>query len=94
MAVGDVVQGLSSITTGNYLDIQPTAGAEWVIHNVMWDKAVEVYFSDGTNNLKLDIDTSYGGRIGTVFHCTNSKYYRIKANGATTLIGYDGVVTK
>lgn len=94
MAVGDIISNIASVAANAYIDIQPGAGAEWVIHNVLWDGACELYFYDGTNLLKVDADTSYGGRLGTVFHCTNTKYYRIKAITATRLLGYDGVVTK
>ena len=37
MAVGDVVSsGLSSIASGAYLDLRPSAGVEWVLHNIYY----------------------------------------------------------
>ena len=95
MAVGDVVNGLSSVSNGSYLDIVPGTGVEWVIHNIYWGNAVECYFYDGTNDVKFDSDTTYGGRIGAVFHCTETKRIRIKnVSGLSQYIGYDGIQTK
>ena len=95
MAVGDVVNGLSSVSASAYLDIVAGSGAEWVIHNIYWAGAVELYFYDGTNEIKFDSDTVFGGRIGAVFHCTESKRIRIKnVSAGAFYIGYDGVITK
>lgn len=95
MAVGDATVGLSSIASASYLTIQPGAGVEWIIHNLYYPDAVEIYLSDGTNEIKFDFDISAGGRLGYVFHVTNTHYLRVKnVSGATMYIGYDGVVTK
>lgn len=94
MAVGDAVTGLSSIANGSYLDIQPSAGTEWIIHNLYYPASVEIYVSNGTNEIKFDFDTGAGGRLGYVFHCTNGHYLRIKNTAGTSqYLGYDGVVT-
>jgi hypothetical protein len=75
--------------------LQPSAGVEWVIHNLLWAGAAEVYFYDGTNTIKIFVDTTFGGLMGTVFHCTNSTYYRIKnVTAGAIYCGYDGMVTK
>lgn len=95
MAVGDVVNGLTSVATTAYLDIVPGAGVEWVIHNIYWGGAVECYFYDGTNEVKFDVDTMFGGRIGAVFHCTSARRIRIKnVSAGSIFIGYDGIQTK
>ena len=97
MALGDVVTAISSVTaTTGVLDIRPSAGQEWVIHNIYWSQGtVELYKTDGTNSIKFDSDTSSGGRIGTVFHVTNSLWIQVKnLAGTATIIGYDGVQTK
>jgi hypothetical protein len=96
MAAGDVVTGITSVATTGVIDIKPTSGVEWVIHNIYWGQGpVELYKTDGTNSIKFDTDTSFGGRMSTVFHVTNSQWIQIKNTAATaTLIGYDGVQTK
>lgn len=94
MAVGDATTGLSSIANNAYLDIQAGIGVEWIIHNIYYPDAVEIYLTDGTNEIKFDFDTSSGARLGYVFHVTNGHYLRVKnVSGATMYIGYDGVVT-
>jgi hypothetical protein len=95
MAIGDAVNGLSSVANNAYLDIQPGTGFEYIIHNLYFEGAVEMYFSDGTNNIKFDSDTAAGGRLAYVFHSTNSKYLRIKnVSGTTKFIGFDGIQSK
>jgi hypothetical protein len=98
VAVLDVVWfGPTSVGNGNYLDCQPAGSTEVVIHNVHvpTDKAVEFYVYDGTNEIKMDDDATYGGRQGVQWHCTNAKRYRIKnVSGAPIFLAADGVVTK
>lgn len=95
MAKGDAVQGLASVDAGAFLDLQPPAGVEWIIHNIVHEDAVELYFSDGTNNVKVDFDSAGGGWLGYALHCTNAKYWRVKNTAAAAkLIGYDGIQSK
>lgn len=94
MAAGDVVSGISSVAAAGVLLLQPGAGVEWVVHNLYYAAAVDVYFTDGTNHLKFDSDGA-GARIGTVFHCTNARYLRlVNTSAGTALYGYDGIQTK
>lgn len=95
MAVGDVVSALSSVASNEFLDIRPSPGAEWVIHNIYHADAVELYFFDGTNSLLFDVDLQLGVWAWYEFHCNNTRRLRVK-NIATSaqLIGYDGVETK
>lgn len=96
MAIGDTKAGLQSISAGAVLDIRPPSGEEWIIHNFYYDNGpVEINKTDGTNVLKFDNDISSGGRLGTVFHVTNTQWIQIKnTTNTTTLIGYDGIQTK
>ena len=95
MAVGDVFSGLSSIAAAGYLDIQPAAGVEVVIHNIYHESDVQIEFYDGTNSLIFDTDTGAGIYAKYAFHVTNAIRIRVKnTNAAAKLIGYDGIVTK
>ncbi len=95
MAVGDVVSDIQSIASGSYLDIRPGAGAEWVIHNVYHEDAVQISFYDGVNEITFDLDTGAGSWRWEELHCNNTRRYRVKNNaGVAKLIGYDGIVTK
>jgi hypothetical protein len=96
MAAGDVANfGPTSTATGAYLDLQPSAGVEVVIHNIAYEAAMELYYYDGTNQIKVDEDTTGGSRLGLFLHCTNSKRYRIKnVDAASKYLSADGMTTK
>ena len=64
MAVGDVVSGQSSIAAAAYLDIQPGAGVEWVIHNIYHEYDIELSQYDGTNTLVLILMLVLGCMLG------------------------------
>jgi len=96
MAVGDTVTAVTSTASGSYLAMQPASGVEWIIHNVNvpTGTAAELYKYDGTNEIKIDTNSS-GGWSGFFFHCTNSVYYRVKNTSVSTAyFGYDGIVSK
>jgi hypothetical protein len=95
MAVGDVFSGLSSIAAAGYLDIQPSAGVEAVIHNIYHASDIQIEFYDGTNSLIFDTDVGAGIYAKYAFHVTNSLRIRVKnTTSAAILIGYDGIVSK
>lgn len=95
MAVGDVVSVVpTSVSAAASLTIQPSSTAEWVIHNLYYGAAVEVYYTDGTNSIKIDSDASLGGRFGAVFHVTATKYLALKnVSAGAAYFAYDGVIT-
>lgn len=95
MAAGDVKSALTSTAAGAYLDIQPSAGEEWVVHNIHHGADAELYFSDGSNQVKAATDAAEGSWFGQFIHVTNSLYLRVKnTNVASKYLGYDGVQTK
>ena len=95
MAVGDVKSGLQSISANGYLDIQPSSGEEWVIHNIYHESDVQLEFYDGANSLVFDTDAGAGVYAKYAFHVTNTRRIRVKNTAASAkLIGYDGVQTK
>lgn len=95
MALGDVASGLSSISASGYLDIRPSQGTEWVIHNIYHEDSVQLEFYDGTNSLIFDVDYGMGIWAWYEFHCTYTIRIRVKNLASSAkLIGYDGVVTK
>ena len=98
MAAGDLFQvGPTSITDTSFLDIQPGAGIEWVIHNVYVPegKAVEFEYFDGTNIILFDSDAVDGTRFMVNWHATNGTRVRVKnVSGGTVFLAADGIVTK
>lgn len=95
MAIGDVISEISSVNTTEYLTIQPGAGVEWDVHNIMFSDDVEIYFTDGSSSIKINSFADAGSWCGVPLHCTNSHYLTVKNVAATsTIIGYSGVVSK
>lgn len=95
VALGSVVSSHQSINNGAYLNIKPSVGDEWVIHNIYVPngKNVELYWSDGTNESLQD--TNDGAWLNYHFHVTASYYLRVKnVSGSSIYIGYDGIQTK
>jgi hypothetical protein len=98
MAAGDAVVSLSpSVAAGAFVTIQPGAGVEWLIQNIMSQGSIVLEWFDGTN--AIDFETSPVGQPGaylnTTFRLTNALFLRVKNNEATTKnIGYTGVQTK
>jgi hypothetical protein len=94
MAAGSVVTDLSSVADDAYLTIQPGASNEWVINNIYYAGAVEVYRYDGTNSILFASDTAAGALIQCNFRCKNGDYIRVKnVSGDAAILGYDGIVT-
>lgn len=92
---GDKVQAMTSTADDAYLDMQPSAGEEWTIHNAYWNGAAELYVTDGTHYILVGSSDTAGGRLNCYLNCTNTIYYTIKnVNGDTQYLGYDGVATK
>lgn len=89
------VKGFSSISAGQFLDILPTTGQEWIIHNIRYEGPVEFHITtNGTDNFKYDSDTSLtgGARLGLYDHLTPVYYIRVKnTDTVARKITYDGV---
>lgn len=96
MAAGDVFSGgPTSVAAAGFLTIQPAAGVEAVITNIYHDGPVELYFSDGTTDLKFDFDTAYGVFRNLGVQVTNSRYLKVKNTDTVARnIAYDGIQTK
>ena len=94
MAVGDLVNEISSVASSSYMDIQPAGTAEWSIHNIYHEADMQMEYYDGANSLIFDSSTSAGVYAKYSFHCSNGHRIRIKnTNVAAKLIGYDGIIT-
>ena len=97
MTSGDAVNALSSIGTGAYLTIQPGAGVEWIIHNLLVPdgstSGVEVYEFTGATSLLIATITS--SMLSHNFHLTNTYYLKMKnLSTGSVVLGYDGIVVK
>lgn len=90
-----VASGLVALAAGATETIQPGAGVEWVIHNIVGPSSTTLglIICDGTNP-DTQIDASPGGWMNYVFHLTNSSYLKVKNLGTGLIyVHYDGVQT-
>jgi len=97
MSSGDIVGAHASVADDGYLDVQPSAGIEWIIHNLFVPDSiaggVEVYSYDGTSAILVGTFTSTQMMVN--FHCSNTFYLRMKnVSGSSADLGYDGIVMK
>ena len=94
MALGSVITDMQSVADDAYLTIQPASGNEWIINNIYYSGAVEIYRYDGTNSILFDSDETAGGLLSCNFRCTNAYYIRVKnVSGDAAILGYDGIAT-
>ena len=96
MAVGDAVGDLVSVAASGSLDIQPGAGVEWMIFNIFAAGGVEIYWTDGTNEIQVDSSSGAKSWLNFKFPVTNTLWLRIKNPDTVNavLVGYSGVQTK
>ena len=96
MAAGDVYQlGVTATALNAYLALQPGAGTEIVVHNIAHSTDAQLEWYDGSTGVAIDIQIGAGGWVGGFFHCTNTKYYRVKnTNAASNNLCADGMYTK
>ena len=93
----DVYSIVASVTTGQYLTIQPLGTDEAMIHNVYYAGAAGLYWTNGSVLAVIESDaTATGGAFLNRFvMINNARYVRVKNNAATTkLIGFSGLYTK
>jgi hypothetical protein len=95
MSKGDVISDIQSIEAAAFLDIHPALKREWVVNNIFFNSSVELYWSDGVNNLLCDCYLGFGRWSWEVIHLTNSIYLRVKnVSNTATLVGYSGIILK
>jgi hypothetical protein len=96
MAAGDIYQlGVTATAQNAYLNLQPAAGTEIIIHNICHSTDATLEWYDGSTAVAVDSQTGAGAWVGEFFHCSNTKYYRVKnTNAASNNICADGMYSK
>ena len=96
MAAGDAyIVSPVTVTDTSFLELQPGAGVEVVIHNITIPEgtAAELYHYDGTDTILVTAFTS--ALFNLQLHATNGTWYRVKnVSGASRIYGADGMTTK
>jgi len=95
MSIGDTVISLYTLPGSATLDIQPSTGIEWEIHNIYVGATCLLSIADGTTALQigtLGLDTPVEK---AKYEITDSVYLQLENTvGSTTLVSYMGVVVK
>lgn len=92
---GDKIGAIDSLADNAFLLLQPPSTEEWTIHNLHWNGSIELYFTDGSNDILDGSSLTSGARLNNYLNCRNNLYYKLKnISGDTLLVGYDGVATK
>lgn len=87
--------GPTSVPAGGFLTIQPAVGVEAVIAKIHHEGPVELYTSNGTNDLKFDSDTAGGVFNNLGEQITNTFYLKVKnTDTVARLVSYSGFCTK
>lgn len=98
MASGDAVIGMESISDDAAITIKPSAGIEWIIHNLFIpdnaaEDGVDVAIVSATGSIV--VITALSSLFQHNFHVTNSQWITMtNKTGSTALLGYDGIVVK
>jgi DNA-binding beta-propeller fold protein YncE len=96
-AVGDIVSGYDNDRAADgTFDIKPAGTVEWVIHNIYFEDAGEVYWNDGTHSFIIATVAAGGGILNGLFsHVNATNYLTLKnKNAGAKDMGYDGVITR
>lgn len=101
MAVGDVFLFHANVAAGAYLDCQPGASIEGVIHNVYLPAGAPITLEryDGSAVASIIFSGTLTGPSAITnlqVHCTNTDRLRVKnTHGSTSYrLAADGIVTK
>lgn len=95
MAAGDTVVAFASVANDASQTIQPGAGIEWLISNLYFGQAAEVYRTNGSNPILVYTATA-NTYLNINSRLTNGQYLTVKnkSGGASAYFGYDGIIWK
>lgn len=99
MASGDVFVLFSTVASGAYFDIQPSAGTEIVVHNLYLTTSASVTAERYNGTSFFSFTGTFSGPVNVTnlqWHCTNTQ--RIRLLHVTGTVSWaaaaDGVYTK
>lgn len=97
MTAGDTVTANNATAGNGTWTIQPSAGVEWVLHEVAFSGACKIQKTDGSTVVVLyqPLAANASPIPGIAIHLTNGVYLQmVDTSSATNNMGYDGVQTK
>jgi len=91
----DVVADLTTLASGQVLEIKPPSTEEWVIHNILVSDKAGLERTDGSVSFEFDDVTEAGGWNAQFFHVTPAQYLKVRNKlGSSMHAAYDGIKTK
>lgn len=85
----------ATVTNTNYMTIQPSAGVECIVKNIISSGAAEVYLYDGTYSVLIDSSAGAVSWLNWSIDITNAVYIRVKnVSGTDQIMAATGVQTK
>lgn len=95
MAIGDMIGTIASVAAGSYCSLTPSAGDEWVVHNIYHGGDITLDVCSATGTVVFDSKSGSSAYNYFAFHCSEAQYIRVKNAGTASIyIAYDGVKTK
>src|SRR5689334_23144669 len=90
IAVGD----MQTVADQASLVIQPTGTETWLIQNIDYGGAMQLYRVSAAGSILRDSDTGEGAMLGYDFNVTADQWLELKnVSGGAALLAYDGVKT-
>lgn len=91
----DVVANLTTLASGQVLEIKPPSTEEWVIHNILASDKAGLERSNGSVDFEFDDITEAGGWNAQFFHVTSAQYLKVRNKlGTSMCVAFDGIKTK
>lgn len=91
----DVVANLTTLASGQVMEIKPPTTEEWVIHNILVSDKAGIERSDGSTDFEFEDVTEAGGLTAQFLHVTNAQYLKVRNKLGTSMhASYDGIKTK
>ncbi|MHA1286149.1 MAG: hypothetical protein ACTSPB_01975 [Candidatus Thorarchaeota archaeon] len=95
MSIGDTVISLYTLPGSATLNIRPSTGTEWEIHNIYAGATCLLSVTDGSTALQVKTLGLDAPVEKAKYEITNSIYLQLEnATGSTTLVSYMGVIVK
>jgi hypothetical protein len=96
MAVGDIVSGFTTISASGSANIRPSGTAAWAIVHLVYNGAVNIGYSDGSNTAVFWTDSAAGGLLKASLLVTNSIYLVVNNPSTSSSINmaYVGIIVK
>lgn len=96
MSFNDRIADIASTGTGSTLSLQPAAGINWLMRNIVTEAeaTLKYYKASGGAVITIAEMTQPTALKDIQLHCTNGIYYTVtNDNAGTKNIAYDGIVT-